>query len=690
MPLPVPMDSVSDSITNSSDFTSPAPYGRACSNCSRAKCKCMRRPQGGGACERCLRLEKDCIQQPSQARVKIAKRTSSRTVAQLEEKLDDLVTLIKSSSRGSVPASGSTGDAMDMAPVSAAGTNPSPDLPFRPLAAGEQQLPQQQRHSQGHLQSGIHGPSPHGPNTSSFGSSSNHAHAEPLLPSPAASSSYTSHDARSNYDSRTSHTSPEAHRGGGEPEDIPAPEADECLGNFRTQKLKYFPFVHIPANVTAAQLRHSHPFFWTSILAVSTRSMARQLALSTKVRRVLAERLVIHHERSFDTLLALLAFLGWANFHLGPQPFLCMYSHLLAGLVQDLGLDKPPHKNDENHPMAALKGQSLITRFSSNSVRTMEERRAVLAAYLISSEISSFTVTRKIDALRWTSHMEECLHVLEEKQECPTDLKLAYLVKLHIIGEEMRQSYITAEPTEPLSLAQVFQTKALRGRLFDVKQSLPPEMANDYVVQFKLLNTDLDISEVGIWQESRQGVVPDAERLTLLADCLRTARIFFDYFFTIEPAEYRGFGFCIYTQVSHFISSVYRLSMIDDPDWDRDMVRSTIDIIDVMDHVAAQFERVAADAGILNDRPDGGNLWTYTARATETIRASWEPIFRPKTSSDVDPSDAPGGPENFDTAASTGLEGFSGDFVECFNGWMTDMWEMSWNASDFPDASGAR
>ncbi|KAH9233035.1 hypothetical protein K456DRAFT_1788268, partial [Colletotrichum gloeosporioides 23] len=71
-----------------------APYGRACTNCSRAKCKCILRP-AGGACERCHRLNKTC--QPSNPQRKRSKKPPSSRTAQLEEKLDGLVTLLRQS-----------------------------------------------------------------------------------------------------------------------------------------------------------------------------------------------------------------------------------------------------------------------------------------------------------------------------------------------------------------------------------------------------------------------------------------------------------------------------------------------------------------------------------------------------------------------------------------------------------------
>jgi len=83
-----------------SEFTDASPYGQACMDCSKSKCKCMRRPTGG-SCERCIRRGFDC-RRATAGRHKSSKGLGSRTT-QLEAKLDTLVTLLQSSSSANAP-----------------------------------------------------------------------------------------------------------------------------------------------------------------------------------------------------------------------------------------------------------------------------------------------------------------------------------------------------------------------------------------------------------------------------------------------------------------------------------------------------------------------------------------------------------------------------------------------------------
>jgi len=155
--------------------------------------------------------------------------------------------------------------------------------------------------------------------------------------------------------------------------------------------------MYIPPTMTAVEFRRERPFLWMCILAVATKSARKQQLLGAKIRRILADKLIVENERSIDALLGLLAYMGWANYHLGPiQPFLSMYCLLIAGLVQDLGLEKMPRRADDpQHPMACLKSTHvLVQRLALPVARTMEERRAVIAAFIITSEYVFFnTIT---------------------------------------------------------------------------------------------------------------------------------------------------------------------------------------------------------------------------------------------------------------------------------------------------------
>jgi hypothetical protein len=253
----------------------PAGYGQSCTNCSRTKCKCIL-PADGGACERCRRLGKSC-QPIHTSRRRTAKKAAVSRTAQLEEKLDDLVSILKSSQGPQHTQTQSH---------SQQSTPPNIQQP-------QQQYQQLQKSTPTYGSAAKYFP----PYTERQQSS----HTSSALDSLAHAA--TSERQGASADSSAAVTTPS----GSEPS---PQEAEECLSKFRTW-LPHFPFVHLPPAMTAAALRVERPFLWLCIMDLTVTSNATQTLLRDRVRREVSERIVIQNERSMDLLQGLVAFLAW-------------------------------------------------------------------------------------------------------------------------------------------------------------------------------------------------------------------------------------------------------------------------------------------------------------------------------------------------------------------------------------------
>ncbi|GAB1311438.1 hypothetical protein MFIFM68171_01648 [Madurella fahalii] len=625
-------------LGSESEFTNPAPYGQACTNCSRAKCKCMRRPSGG-ACERCVRRGRDC-KSPAGSRLKQAGKKAHSRTRELEAKLDSLVSLLQSSTLPTTISSNTS-----------SASNAESSATGRPQdAASDKTLNSSQSvASNTSLTAGTHACLP--------------TTAAPAAPAAPAASAHQ----------HASHCFPASMAPSDNPEDMSEPEAEECLRIFRAS-LNHFPFVYIPASMTAARMRQDRPVLWLCILGMATKSASRQKALGAKIRSVFAEKLIVQHERSLDVLLGLLAYMGWANCHLGPHNlFLTIFSHLISGVVQDLGLDRAPRRPDEYHPLSCLRGQGYMLRFPTNVARTMEMRRAVLAAYLITSEVSTFRACcfgRMVDALSWTPQMDEDVKVLEAAQEAPLDDILIAMARLKLIANEARmQQYPHLQPSEQLRVLQTFQVKALQSQTEELKRLLPASIQNNDLVQLNLLDTELGIYSIGLSQAPSESLGSDGWRLAMLSGCLGTARSWVDIFLRIEPAHYVFFSFFIWSQLSHVLTCLYRLTVLEEPGWDRAVVREAIDLAQLIDEIASRFNRVPAEAGLINDLLDGTDIMRNAAISIRSIRAAWEPKIAPERAGTAAPTT-----ENID--ASMMDPSWSPGFLNNL-GWMSDMF-MSW------------
>jgi hypothetical protein len=201
-----------------------APYGQACLGCSKAKCKCISRGPAGTQCERCHRLNKDC--QPSIVVRKGPPRrpvAGSHRTAQLEEKLESLVTLLQA--RSETPrTSGAPPD------TSNNGKNTSSE------AAG-----------------GV---------SSNIGECLNSRHEAPQpgnLSRPASTASTSTSfraGASSLYATSTPVTVSSIYLG--TPPELPADESDRILETFQRHHLETFPFVYLPGGLRC--VLHHHPY----------------------------------------------------------------------------------------------------------------------------------------------------------------------------------------------------------------------------------------------------------------------------------------------------------------------------------------------------------------------------------------------------------------------------------------------
>lgn len=87
--------------------------------------------------------------------------------------------------------------------------------------------------------------------------------------------------------------------------------AQENLDNFRSQNLKYLPFVNIPPHITSEHLRNQQPFFWLCIMAVLTPGTLESEGTFKKITDFIHQRLMAEASPSMDLLLGVMTFISW-------------------------------------------------------------------------------------------------------------------------------------------------------------------------------------------------------------------------------------------------------------------------------------------------------------------------------------------------------------------------------------------
>ncbi|KAL6232026.1 hypothetical protein BDW75DRAFT_243386 [Aspergillus navahoensis] len=539
--------------------TYPAPYGRACSNCFTAKCKCIF-PKTGGRCQRCQRLNRECHQPPSHKRQSTRKAASSKA-ARLEEKLEDLVALLRAGVQP--PAVNPISNALS-----------TPDSFNAGLCDPIQNTALQQI------------PTTLTPETNASESTSR---------SPVAFST---------------------------PAEPTTAHSEECLAIFRTQLLPYFPCVYLSPNITAQKLRESRPFTWLCIMSVTCKSAAQRRALNDKIKTTVAQQMV-HSSAStdIDTLLGLLIYLGWSNQQVHNKANLHVFTQLVHAAVYELGIHNPSAKpktmalcvymeEEENAPIPG---------------RSMEERRAVLASFLITSIISTFV--QKTDSLRWTPFMTDCLRQVEEQQECVNDEILVQQVRLQQVTDKLNMATGFTPTFDLVQVPPAFYLRPLQTQLQNIQPRVAPHPQAHKILLLHHHYATLTLHESALTSSPASSIMLDFQQLEHHYACLEAAKSWFELFLSIPPVEYIGFPFSIFAQMAHNLVILYQLSTFEDPSWDVATVRKTIDVLAILDTVIRNMTEVAATAG-LEGEPNS-DVFSVVAKMYKSVQVGWEVNLAP-------------------------------------------------------------
>ncbi|KAI1734529.1 hypothetical protein F4680DRAFT_437822 [Xylaria scruposa] len=538
-------------------------YGQACLQCYKAKCRCV--PNSSGSdCERCHRLRKRC--QPSESvrnrNARTAEESNAR-ITQLEDKIEALMSTMQSiinPSRHSSNVDGLPGEeslttlidfqANSTSANSSVGDQPTPTSETAPTAPG-------------------------------------HVVSVPL------SLSNISHI-----------------------------QAHKSLDFFRSKMLPCFPFINLAPELTAEQLQQNRPFLFQAILTVTTFSTQKRLALAEELRHLLFKSALVDAHSSIDLLLGLLTYLAWStDAFLGRANITSRLMMLAISLVYDLRLFKPCQP-DVQFFMTITQGGAYESDLdaSEETVQSfMEKQRALLACFILSSNISSHLGRQ--DALRWTSQMEEACRVIEKSKSPPTDQAFAFQVRLHVLKQ--RVAYIreqhegdrprTATASMTGSVPGLLYLKTMRGQLHELISSFPVDIhqrdiLNTYVQYVEIYINQLAYSislespllEVS-GQRTNGGLLPGFDRLECLWRSVECIKSWLDSFYKVPSSVVIGLPIHFWTHMVQCVTILKYLSTLQDPAWDCQAVRHTVDLISTMDRIVQKLQVACKESGIQCD-----------------------------------------------------------------------------------------
>ncbi|KAF9889561.1 hypothetical protein FE257_007271 [Aspergillus nanangensis] len=522
----------------------PAPYGRACVNCSRAKRKCILRNSGSG----CFRLKEECNASPTVR--KRRSRPNPSQAARLERKLDGLVSLLKAHHG-------------NLEPGETASSEPSPSS-TRPCTSSpvdhDDQTPPHDAHR---------------------------------VPTNQEKTPFYQHPPKESSSSKSSGRFPYSLPEGA----VPSPhEAEQYFQIFHNDYLRFFPIVHLEEGINSERLSEILPFLWICIMAVSSTNVTQQTSLGRTVREIAAREVVVEGKRTADLLLGLLCFIGWGYFRFSMGPLLTVFSHLCTALTIDLELQsRRPGDNSTDHVLSRSIAAQIEGVAKNLQPRSLEHSRTALACYFLTS--CGATFQSRAESLTWSPYFEDCLRTIHNNTQGDqgNDL-LVYMIKLQRITSKatgVRIQMRDADSEQSTRLIPPY-ISSLNAQLADVRSMFPPHLATNKALQTMALYTEICINDLVTIRLRHAPLLadPDTGNMEALFTCLTAAKASVEILFEYVPTSYASFPFFLWKQFRTAILTLIRLVYLEDPAWDVNLVRRTVDLPSILERIAENLSNL--------------------------------------------------------------------------------------------------
>ncbi|KAJ5217418.1 hypothetical protein N7468_010426 [Penicillium chermesinum] len=384
-------------------------------------------------------------------------------------------------------------------------------------------------------------------------------------------------------------------------------EGQRFISIFINKMLPLFPFVPIPSQMTADQLRREKPFLYRNIVMVASQDAQRHRQSAQSIMQHVAEHIVLRGEHNIDLLQGLLVHIAWyitisrlprpsldasSENDFGAKPFrkissqLDVLLHLATAQLSSLNLNQSVASlRNLNRPLSYMKAVDL----HPNQIpeRTLEERRAYLGCYYVSVILS--LCVREVDTPRFSRYTDECCEALQEALEYPTDAFLVHLVKIMRLGQKIHYTVSANEMTYPVTLDPFLgmTIKSYQAELQELRSAYAPDHPGSEMILYRVA--------LGINPASACADLP-VTQLDLLFNLLEANKTFFLNFYSIPSSLLPILPFTVYCQFGVSMMTLSRLILYEGErvGWDPDYTRRTVDFDSTADVILQKLDEARA------------------------------------------------------------------------------------------------
>lgn len=246
----------------------------------------------------------------------------------------------------------------------------------------------------------------------------------------------------------------------------------------------------------------------------------------------------------------------------------------------------------------ALYEMCAVPGYPPKTVRTLDEQRSLLGFYFLSSMRSSFC-RRVETMQIYSSYIQECARDLELSRAVPGDVSAAALVRQQIILERIHQtSWQRKWGVRELEASTMVMLQAFEQQMKQHHQNLPPLQAKNVFIHIQFYATQISLYEAGLCNSRKTNEeVSSFTRLKLLCSSLDACKSYFEAFFSIPATDYMTMAMPTWPSFRHSLANLLALSTYENADWNLALVRESVDFIAVMDQTIKRLESVSSLPG---------------------------------------------------------------------------------------------
>ncbi|KAK1752245.1 hypothetical protein QBC47DRAFT_68766 [Echria macrotheca] len=377
---------------------------------------------------------------------------------------------------------------------------------------------------------------------------------------------------------------------------VTAEEANRCLDLYRSEYSPHFPFVPVPAGLTAGELHERQPFLLQIIIQIITpQSASVQRAVAYWVRQYIAQHVIVEQEKRLELLQGLLLFLAWGDFHFYVDPRGTNLFQMAAGMTIEWGLNKPV-KTPAHVPNQFLDAARNVKGIRGRPPHMLDDMRAFLGVFYTNSQGSSLFFS--LPMFDYSNYMTTCRVAIENAAEFTSDSLLSAFIRMQHIVCRMRTMFPNPEADggEPLEFSGAIHMamKTFRAELESLRSGLPVEIQSNYMFDICFKGVLVQLYEPAIYTKPSlaSSVSPQsAWRSEALWGCLEASKNFMLAYCDIPSNELPYLPCTVTSYFAFAIVSATRLLCLSDSDWNQAVARRTMGFVEITRRLSDHFER---------------------------------------------------------------------------------------------------